>query len=159
MIGSTFARTFQIRGEKFSPKRAKLGRASHINRIFRSYLIGIKEILFLVVSRDGWRIGQNNLYRRPPCVFSIVSTKFHVDRKIRFYSYLVWTSWCFWVFAYIAGRSSRKKKEKEELGIVHTHFSLIVQLCVRVSASNFKVLIRWSGGARASENFIRSWLA
>ena len=45
-------------------------------------------------------------------------------------------------FRVYRGEIESEKKEKEELGIVHTHFSLIVQLCVRVSASNFKVLIR-----------------
>ena len=69
-----------------------------------------------------------------------------------FLKYLRWISWCFWVFADISARSSRKKKSLESFA---HFFFLNAQFCARVSASNFQVLIRKSGGARASGTFIR----
>ena len=48
-----------------------------------------------------------------------------------------------------------ESEKKKKLKIFHTLLFLVVQFCVRVSASNFHVLIRKSGGARTSGNFIR----
>ena len=106
----------------------------------------------LVISLDGWWIGQWNLYRCSSRVFSIVSTKFHLDRERRFYTNLVWKSWCFWVFADISARSESENKTLE--CFVYLFFGN-VQCCVRVSASNFQVLTRESGGARAFGNIVR----
>ena len=53
----------------------------------------------------------------------------------------------------ISARSSRKKKKK--LSIFQVVFLVNVQCCVRVSASNFQVLTRNSGGATAFGNIAR----
>ena len=66
-----------------------------------------------VIIFDGWRIVQCIQYRCSSRVFSIVSTKFHLDRERRFqYAFLFilcWRSCCFRFFADISARSSREK--------------------------------------------------
>lgn len=37
-----------------------------------------------VIYLDGWRIGQRDLNRSPPCLFRTISDKFHLDRTLRF---------------------------------------------------------------------------
>ena len=88
-----------------------------------------------------------------PGVFSIVSAKFHIDWNGDFQTNLVWNSWCFGVFADISARSSRKKTQS--IIYIYIYYILHVQCCVRVSASNFQVLTRKSGGARALGNIAR----
>ena len=58
------------------------------------------------------------------------------------------------VFLSFRGYLGEIEAGKESYNFSYTFFS-IVQCCVRVSASNFQGLIRESGGARASGNFIR----
>ena len=87
-----------------------------------------------MIYRDGWRIGQQDWHRSSPCLFSTVTTKFHLDRKFVPGTNLVSKSWCFGVFAYISARSSREKKMLEFFIYV---FSPHNQWGVRVSASIF----------------------
>ena len=42
--------------------------------------------VFLIVSLEGWRIGQCNWYRPSPCVFRTAYADFHLDRERRFWS-------------------------------------------------------------------------
>ena len=71
-----------------------------------------------------------------------------------FYTNLWWKIWCCWVFADISARSSREKKTNNFSYQVY-FFSLQVQCCVRVSASNFQVLARKNGWARALGSIVR----
>ena len=57
---------------------------------------------------QGLRIGQCNLYRCSPSVFSIVSTKFTWIGIDEFYN-LVRNSWCFSVFAENLGENELQK--------------------------------------------------
>ena len=137
-----FARVFQIHTWwKFQFEKCKIERGI-ADKPFFSYLLDLYmeyQVVFLVISLDGWRVGQWNLYRWSPCVFSIVSTKFTLIGNDYFFTNLVWRSWCFRIFADISSRSSRKK---QNLWIfVHFFFS-IEKFCVGVSDSLFQVLIR-----------------
>ena len=69
-----------------------------------------------------------------------------------FYTNLVWKTWCFWVFADISARSEKKNSDFCILGSIL--FSLRMQCCVMVSASDFQVLTRENGGARALGNIV-----
>ena len=58
------------------------------------------------------------------------------------------------------GNLGEIEPEKKSLEFfMHFFFGVNVQCCVRVSASDFQVLTRKSGGATAFGNFVRFWLA
>ena len=110
---------------------------------FRNYLIYIWNRV-LVISPDGWRIGQRDLHRSPPCLFSIVSTIFFIlIENDNIYTNLLSKSWYFGVFADMSARSSRKKMVR----IFRKRFFSHSQWCVSVSASNFCSPI-YSSGSR-----------
>ena len=88
----------------------------------------------MVISRDRWRIGQRDLHRSSPRLFSTVSTKFHLDRKRQFvYEFSV--KKLFLGFSRISRRYRVRKKKRFEcfMYVFFSHY----QWCVRVSASNF----------------------
>ena len=138
---SFFAHAVQIWGYNFRSKTVKLSGASQKCHF----------AIFLVKSLDGWRIGQWNLCR---CswVFSIVPTKFHLDRERFLYEFNVQKL----VLLSFRGYLGEIESEKKKLTIFHAVFFFVnVQCCVRVSASNFQVLTPKSGGARAFGNIVR----
>ena len=106
----------------------------------------------LVVSLDGWRIGQWNLYRCSSWVFSIVHQIWPWSGTTIFIWRQCGKVGAFEFGGYISARSSRKKKK---LRIFHILLFCHVQCCVRVNASNFQVLTRKSGGVRAFGNIVR----
>ena len=63
----------------------------------------------LVISLDGWRVRRWNLYRCSPCVFSIASTKFHIDRERRFLYEFIVEKLVFWGFRGYLGESESEK--------------------------------------------------
>ena len=72
----------------------------------------------LVTSLAGWWVGQWDLYRSSPCVFSIVS-KFDIG-KDDFYTNLVWKSFEFW-------RISRRDRVGKNTSDFFIYFFLRVQ--------------------------------
>ena len=147
--GSEYICTSVSNAWNFQSEKCKMERvSSQINRFFRNYLIYIWNTV-LVISLDD-ELGDQTYVDVLIVSSELSPPKFTLIGNDDFLKNLAWISWCFWVFADISARSSRKKKTR----IIHTRFFLVVQFCVRVSASNFQVLIRKSGGARASGNFI-----
>ena len=70
-------------GLKIQCKILKIERGIAEMPFCRNYFIyGWNRIL--LISLDGWRIGQRDLHRSSPCLFSTVSTKFYLDRKRQF---------------------------------------------------------------------------
>ena len=75
-------------------------------------------------------------------------TKFHRGRQRRFFHEFDVEKLVLLSFAEISARSSQKSEASE---VLYTFF-LHVQCCVRGGASNFQVLTRKGGGARAFGN-------
>ena len=89
----------------------------------------------MVISRDRWRIGQRDLHRSSPRLFSTVSTKFHLDRKRQLsYEFSVKKLVFLGFRGYLGEIESQKKKM---VRIFHVRFFSHNQRCVSVSASNF----------------------
>ena len=154
-----FARAVPIRGLIFRSKNVKLSRASqkcHFPHFFLSKTLDFIWNRILVISLDGWRIGHWNLHRCSSWVFSIASTKFHLDRERRFsYEFIVEKLVLLSFHGYLGEIESGGGKSWN----FSCNFFVNVQCCVRVSASNFQVLTCKSGGARALVNIVRFWLA
>ena len=80
-------------------------------------------------------------------------TNFHFDRERRFlYKFSLEKLVLLSFRGYLGGIESETKKN---LAFFIYFFFVNVQCCVRVSASNFQVLTRNSGGARAFGNIVR----
>ena len=101
---------------------------------FRNYWIYIWNQV-LVISLDGWRIGQRDLHRSSPCLFSTVSTKFHRDRKRQFSHEFSVKKLVFFGFRGYLGEIESEKKRLEFF--MHVFFFPHNQWCVRVIACNF----------------------
>ena len=97
---------------------------------FRNYLINIQSRV-VVISLDGWRIGQRNLHRSS-CLFSAVPTKFHLRQRQFLYEFCV-KKLVFWGFRGYLGEIELKNKRGQKF---HVRFFSHNQWCVRVSASN-----------------------
>ena len=100
---------------------------------FQNYLIYIWNRV-LVISLDGWRIGQRDLPRSSPCLFSTASTNLHLDRKRQFLYEFSVKKLVFWGFRGYLGEIEFEKKRLEFF--IYVFFSHS-QWCVRISASNF----------------------
>ena len=99
---------------------------------------------FLVVSLDSWRIGPWNY---SPCVFSIVSTKFHLDRK-RWFIYefsvdkLVFLSFRGYLGEIESGEKNERKKNSDFFTLFSFDCAVVCQgQCFQFSSPNS--LKRW----------------
>ena len=82
-----------------------------------------------------------NLYRCSSCVFSIVSTKFHLDREHRLLcEFSVQKLMLLRFRGYLGDIESAKQKSLEFF--MYFFFRIYLQCCVRVSPSNLEVLTR-----------------
>ena len=86
-----------------------------------------------------------------PCVFSIVSTKFHLDRERRFlHEFSVEKL----VLLSFRGYLGEIKSARKKLEIFSIFFFACAVLC-QGRRSNFQVLTRKSGGAKDFGNIVR----
>ena len=96
----------------FQSEKCKIERGIAYKPFFFVITRFIYGIEFLEISLDGWRIGQWNLYPCFPCVFSIVSTNFHLVRKRRFFYELSVGKLVFLSFRRYLGETESGEKKK-----------------------------------------------
>ena len=139
MVRSTFARAFQVCGEKFSTKSAKLSGILQINRLFGTTWFIYRAEFWKYILMDGELGGETyiDVLLVSSALSPPISTLIGIDD---FYTNLVWKKLVFLSFRGYLGEIESKKKKSLEFFLLY--FFFILQFCVGVSAPIFQVLIR-----------------